>query len=523
MELGWIDGLVLVTLLLLAIAIGFLSGRKNRDLEGYLLGGRSLPWWAILGSIVATETSTATVLSIPGVGLSETGMQWLQITFGFVLGRAIVVAVFLPLYFDGKLMTAYQVLDRRLGHRVKSTASGLFLVTRNLGDGLRLFLAGAVLEAIFGWPLAGCVIAMGIVTITYTFFGGLRSVVWNDCIQFVIYIIGGVAAVFLLIRLIPGGWDEAIRFADETGRLRLTDWTFSFSNPYNVWAGLIGGAVLTIGTHGTDHMMVQRYLGARSRRDAGRAVFLSSLVVMAQFALFLWIGVLLGCFYSTAPLDPSIKPDQVFAHFIVDHFPKNVGLIGLMLAAILAAAMSTLSSSLSASVSAFVNDFYVPMRGRRNAAASGRRYRTISISFPQNPLRASRRSVRVDRSPPNLLRFSRFLTIVFGVLQIGIGIWASTFSESVINNALAIAGFSAGLLLGIFLLGISWRSIGQNAVLLGTAVGTVVLVLVSFILRDDAGRPWVAWPWMAAIGSVTTFVAGTLAGWCGCFSNAKGD
>lgn len=522
MELGWIDGLVLVALLTLAIAIGFWSGRKNRDLEGYLLGGRSLPWWAILGSIVATETSTATVLSIPGVGFSETGMQWLQITFGFVIGRAIVVAVFLPLYFEGKLMTAYQVLDRRLGHRVKSTASALFLVTRNVGDGLRLFLAGAVLEAVFGWPLAGCVIVMGLVTITYTFFGGLRSVVWNDCIQFVIYIIGGVAAVFLLIRLIPGGWDEAVRFADQTGRLQFVNWSFSFSNPYTIWAGLIGGAVLTIGTHGTDHLMVQRYLGARSRRDAGRAVLFSSVVVMAQFALFLWIGVLLACYYSTAPLDAAIKPDQVFANFIVDHFPKNVGLIGLMLAAILAAAMSTLSSSLSASVSALVNDFYIPMRKQQRRGSSTQRYATVVLRFDRQPQPQSRR-MRVDRSPANLLRLSRSLTLVFGVIQIGIGIWASTFSESVINNALAIAGFSAGLLLGIFALGITWHRIGQNAVIVGAAVGAVVLSLVSFILKDDAGNALVAWPWMAAIGSVTTFVAGSLAGAFGSIFDAKGD
>ena len=523
MELGWIDGAVLALLLALSIAIGFWSGRKNRDLEGYLLGGRSLPWWAILGSIVATETSTATVLSIPGVGFSETGMRWLQITFGFVLGRAIVVAVFLPLYFDGKLMTAYQVLDRRLGHRVKSTASALFLVTRNVGDGLRLFLAGAVLEAVFGWPLIGCVIVMGLVTITYTFFGGLRSVVWNDCIQFVIYIIGGITAVFLLIRLIPGGWQEAIRFADQTGRLQLVNWTFSFSNPYTIWAGLIGGAVLTIGTHGTDHMMVQRYLGARSRRDAGRAVILSSVVVMAQFALFLWIGVLLACLYSSEPLDPAIKPDQVFANFIVDRFPQNVGLIGLMLAAILAAAMSTLSSSLSASVSALVNDFYVPMRRRQNRPTTPHLYRTVSLSFDKQSPAPRRKPFGVDRMLPELLPLSRSLTLVFGIIQIGIGVWASTFSESVINNALTIAGFAAGLLLGMFALGILWPSIGQNAVLFGTVVGGVVLALVSFILKDDTGRPLVAWPWMAAIGSLTTFTAGSLAGVVAFSLEPKGD
>ena len=513
MELGWIDGLVLITLLGLAIVIGFVSARRNRDLEAYLLGGRSLPWWAILGSIVATETSTATVLSIPGVGYSETGMRWLQITFGFILGRSIVVSVFLPLYFDGKLMTAYQVLDRRLGGRVQSVASALFLVTRNLGDGLRLYLAAAVLEAVFGWPLAGCVIVMGVVTILYTFFGGLRSVIWNDCIQFAIYIFGGLAAVLILIDQLPGGWAQASEFATETGRLQLINWQFSFSNPYNIWAGLIGGAVLTIGTHGTDHMMVQRYLAARSRRDAGRAVFLSSIVVMLQFGLFLWIGVLLACYYSQHPLGEAIKPDQVFAHFIVDHFPKGVGLIGLMLAAILAAAMSTLSSSLSASVSALVNDFYVPWRRRRTRKPDPLRYHKYRLTSRPGAVARYRWHAAAKGSDLHLLPISRWLTLCFGVIQIGIGIWASTFSESVINNALAIAGFSAGLLLGMFTLGICWQSIGQNAVITGAVVGAVVLALVSFILKDDAGKPLVAWPWMAAIGSLTTFAVGTLTGY----------
>ncbi|MCO8122129.1 sodium:solute symporter [Stieleria sp. TO1_6] len=480
-ELGWIDGLVLVGLLGVAIAIGFITGRKNTTTESYLLGSRSLPWWAILGSIVATETSTATVLSLPGVGYGETGMRWLQIALGFVLGRTIVVMVFLPLYFDGKLMSAYQVLEKRLGSKVKSFASLLFLVTRNLGDGLRLYLAGAVLEAVFHWPFVQCVVVVGSVTILYTFFGGLRSVIWNDCIQFVIYVIGGIAAVAILIHLIPGGWSEIWSFAGRTDRSVLFNPEFSLSNPYNLWAGLIGGAVLTIGTHGTDHMMVQRYLSARSQQDAGRAVFLSSIVVVVQFALFLWIGVQLACFYSHYPLTDSIKPDKVFAHFIVDHFPKNVGLIGLMLAAILAAAMSTLSSSLSASVSALVNDFYVPLK-------------------------------RQPVSDRQLLRVSRWMTVGFGVLQIAVSIWANTLDESVINNALKIAGFSAGILLGLFALGIARRRASQTAVLIGAVAGIVVLVTVSFILKTPEGADRVAWPWLALIGSTTTFAVGSLAG-----------
>ena len=479
-ELGWIDTSVLVVLLVVAIAIGFLSGRKNKDTESYLLGGRSLPWWAILGSIVATETSTATVLSIPGVAFGESGMRWLQIAMGYILGRAIVVWFILPLYFEGKLLTAYQVLEQRLGKKVKLAASALFLITRNVGDGLRLFLAGLVLQALLGWPFAGSVIAMGVVTIIYTFFGGLRSVVWNDCIQFVIYMIGGVAAVFILVDQIPGGWEETVAFARDTGRLVFVDTQFQLSNPYTIWAGMIGGAVLTIGTHGTDHIMVQRYLSARSQRDASRAVFLSSIVVFIQFALFLWIGVQLACFYAQDAFVAPDRGDQVFAHFIVNYFPQNVGLIGLMLAAILAAAMSTLSSSLSASVSALMNDFYVPMCAE-------------------------------PPSDAKQLQLSRWLTVVFGVVQIGVGIWANTLDESVVANALTIAGFSAGLLLGVFLLGILMRGISETAVLVGGASGLIVLSIVAFILKDDEGKAIVAWPWLALIGSSVTFTVGAIA------------
>ncbi|WP_417851924.1 sodium:solute symporter [Thalassoglobus sp.] len=478
-ELGPIDVVVLISLLLAAIAIGFWSGRKNTDVESYLLGGRSLPWWAILGSIVATETSTATVLSVPGVAFGDAGMKWLQIAFGYIVGRMVVVQVFLPLYFKGKLLTAYQVLDSRFGTATKTTASLLFLVTRNLGDGLRLFLAGIVLHTLLGWPFVNCVIAMGVVTIFYTFFGGLRSVVWNDCIQFVIYMLGGVAALFIIASQVPEGWSQIWTFAETSGKLKIIETKFLISDPYNIWAGMIGGAVLTIGTHGTDHMMVQRYLSARSQGEAGRAVFLSSLVVLVQFALFLFIGVELACYYS---LDGNVAPekaDQVFAHFIVNQFPRNTGLIGLILAAILAAAMSTLSSSLNASSSAFLNDFYVPN----------------------------------CQTPPDdhtQLKISRWLTVGFGVLQIGIGVWAISLERTVVNNALTIAGFSAGLLLGIFSLGVLTKRASQKSAIGGAFVGLIVLIIVQFVLKNSDGNPLVAWPWIALIGSVTTFSVGML-------------
>lgn len=485
-SLGPVDLAVLCISLVAAIAVGFWSGRKSVDAESYLLGGRDLPWWAILGSIVATETSTATVLSVPGVGFGETGMKFLQIAFGYIVGRMVVVKVLLPLYFEGKLFTAYEVLDQRFGNATRKSASLLFLVTRNLGDGLRLFLAGVVLHALLGWSFATCVIVMGMITIVYTWFGGLRSVVWNDCIQFVIYMVGGVASVFIITHNIPGGWEAVQQFAAQTGKARIFEFSFALADANNIWAGLIGGAVLTIGTHGTDHMMVQRYLSARSQQDAGRAILLSAVVVMLQFALFLFIGVQLACFYSTSAAAAPEKADEVFAHFVVNFFPQNIGLIGLILAAILSAAMSTLSSSLNASASACLNDFVIPRR-------------------------------KIELTEAEQLSWSRKLTLAFGLLQIGIGIGASRLDETVVKNALTIAGFSAGLLLGVFLLGVRTDRVRQFDALCGAAVGLLVLLIVQFVLPHYGVR--VAWPWLALIGSTTTFVFGQLS--CLLFSPAS--
>jgi SSS family solute:Na+ symporter len=484
MQLGWIDIVVLCVYLASAIVVGLAVSGKSKSLEAYLLGDRDLPWWAILGSIVATETSTATVLSVPGEAYGPSGMKFLQLAIGYVVGRAVIVYFLLPLYFRGQLFTAYQVLDQRFGGLVRRAASLLFLITRNLGDGLRLFLAAIVLQKLAGWDLEASVLVMGLVTIVYTYFGGMRSVVWNDCIQFVIYMVGAVAAVFVIASNIDGGWRALWDFAAEHRKLELFDFDLSLSKPYTLWAGLIGGAVLTIGTHGTDHMMVQRYLSARSEAEAGRAIFLSGIVVFLQFFVFLFIGVELACYYAQHPEIRLTKADEVFAEFIVHGFPANTGLVGLMLAAILAAAMSTLASSLNSSASALVNDFYVPWR-------------------------------REPATQEHLFSLTRRLTVVFGVVQIGVGIAAGRlFSDpnnTVVKNVLAIAGFSFGLLLGIFLLGLFARRAGQISALIGGAVGLAVLVAVKF-----AAPQWgltIAFPWLALIGSTTTFIAGWLVSW----------
>lgn len=495
-SIGPVDMLVLAVAIGSAVVIGVRLRGTDQTLENFFVGNRALPWWAILGSIVATETSTATVLSLPGEGYGPNGFRFIQIALGFMLGRLVVVWLFLPRFFKGQVSSAYELLEAQFGTRVKSIASLLFLVTRNLGDGLRLFLAATVFQELTGWSFLVSAFGIGAVTMLYTYFGGMRSVVWNDCIQLIIYMIGALATVAILANLLPGGFSALIDYAESNGKLQWLEWYppevsdrvgdetdrsmwlyWLLEEPYQIWAGLIGGAFLSIGTHGTDQMMVQRYLCARNRMEASLALALSGVAVLLQFALFLTIGVGLAAFYASQE-NAIASGDQVFTHFIINHFPKNLGLVGLMLAAIFAAAMSTLSSSLNSSASAVINDFVLPRFGK---------------SWNQR----------------QLMKMTRPLILGFGCLQIAISIWATTFDQSVIRNSLAIAGFSAGLLLGWFGLAIFQPSLTSRDAIIGLLSGLAILLGLQFGSAAGDwlfGRPLqVAWPWFAPIGALATF------------------
>jgi solute:Na+ symporter, SSS family len=477
MAIGGIDLAIVVVYMLATIAVGLWMGRGQRNATDYLLGGRNLPWWAILFSIVATETSTVTFLSVPGIAYDgkQGNFCFLQLAMGLVIGRFVIVFVLLPQYFRGELFSAYEVLDRRFGGATKQTASVLFIVTRTLADGLRLFLTAIVLEKLAGMELGTAVLTVGAVTIIYTVFGGMKSVVWNDCIQFFIYMFGAILAGWLILRFLPGGWEQLWTFAQENGKLRLFDFSTSHTQPYTFWAGLIGGMFLTIGTHGADQLMVQRYLCAKSQRDAAWALGASGLVVFAQFALFLLLGVGLACFYREfPPAAPFASNDKVFVAFIVDYLP--VGARGIVLVAILAAAMSTLSSSLNSSATAAVNDLYLPCR-----------------KSPPTPI--------------HVVVVSKVLTVVFGLLQIGVGILGGYLARSVIDGVLSIAGFTMGIILGVFFLGVLTRRVDQRSALVGLVAGLAVVSYVQFGTN-------LAWPWLTVVGCSTTFAAGLAASLC---------
>jgi SSS family transporter len=462
------------------LGVGWWFSRRQRNIRDYFLSGNDTPWWALMGSIVATETSTVTFISVPAYAFAAnaagTGgnFTFLQIVFGYLIGRLIVVTLFIPLYFKGELFTVYQVLDQRFGGRVKRTAASLFLVTRSIADGIRLFLTAIVLVALTGWADPVSILIIGVVTIAYTYLGGMAAVIWTDAIQLVVYLVGALVAALVLLGKIPGGWNEVMTVGQAMHKFDVLDFTFDLSRSYTFWAGVIGGAFLTTATHGTDQLMVQRYLCARTPGQATLALLTSGVVVLAQFALFLFIGTMLFVFYQHAgplPAEVAAKADRVFPHFIVTQLP--VGIVGLVVAAIFAAAMSTLSSSLNSLAATAVTDFYRPL-------------------------------VAPDKSDAHYLNASRLFTALWGLVQIAVAMVAIAMQGRGVDAVLAVASFTNGPVLGLFLLSTLTKQVGPRGALAGVVVGIAGMTFVWVQLK-------ISWQWYVLLGSTITFVTGWLA------------
>jgi SSS family solute:Na+ symporter len=479
MQLHALDLFIIVAYMLGVTAFGWYFGRKQKNIRDYFLSDREVPWWALAGSIVATETSTVTFISVPAFAFAANArgeggnFTFMQLVVGYMIGRLVIILLLLPMYFRGELFTVYQVLDKRFGGHVKRTAASLFLITRSLADGIRLFATALVLVALTGWSDPTSILIIGIVTVLYTYLGGMSAVIWTDVIQLVIYLAGAIAAALILLHGIPGGWNEVVTVGNEFHKFQLLDFTVQLGRSYTFWAGVIGGAFLTTATHGTDQLMVQRYLCSKNARQATTALVASGVVVFAQFVLFLLIGVMLFVFYRHFPqLPPDVasRADRVFPHFIVTQLPS--GMVGLVIAAIFAAAMSTLSSSLNSSAATALTDFYQPLIAR-------------------------------DRSDAHYLKVSRVMTACWGGVQIIVAILAISMHQRVVDAVLSIASFTNGPVLGVFLLGALTKRVGRIGALSGIAVGAFVMVIVWAKLQ-------VSWQWYVLIGSLVTFLTGWL-------------
>ena len=464
-----VDYGVLLIYLVGVAALGSWFGRKMKDTRDYFLGSRELPWWAVSLSIVATETSTLTFIGVPALAYTS-NMTFLQLTFGYFLARIVISLLFIPAYYRGELFTAYQFLDRRFGHKTRSFSSVIFLVTRVLADGVRLFATAIPLALVTGMSYPKAIAIIAVVTVLYTYMGGIKAVVWMDVIQILVYLTGAFVAVLAILHKLPGGWNEVTQVASAAGKFQMLDFRFSLHIPYTFWSGVLGGTFLTMASHGTDQLMVQRLLTCRSQRDSQKALIGSGFVIVAQFAFFLLIGVMLYVFYQRFPLGRELhRADEIFPLFIVQQLPQ--GISGLVIAAIFAAAMSTLSGTLNSLASSTVVDLYKPF-------------------------------LKKELTPKRELLISRWITLVWAAILIGVAALAASWGN-VLEVGLTIASFTYGGLLGAFLLGRLVPRANQTGALTGMVLGLATMLCVS--------TTSVAWPWYVLIGTSVTFVTGLLA------------
>lgn len=469
MHLNPVDVAIIVLYLICITLFGLRFRKSQRSLRDYFLADRNIPWWAIALSIVAAETSTLTIIGTPAIAYGG-NFGFLQLVFGYLLGRIVICILFIPQYFRGELFTAYQLIDRRFGPVLHRVTAAVFLLLRSAAEGVRVWAVSIVVVIAFHISDVAAVAVIMVLTLIYTFEGGLAAVIWTDVIQMVIYVVGTLVGFITLIHLVPGGWHAIHAAAASAGKLRVFDFSFKLSQTYTFWAGVIGGMFLNTASHGTDQLMVQRLLAARNERESKLALLSSGVIILAQFTLFLLVGAGLWMFYGLHPQEGQFtKLDYAFPTFIVQHMPR--GISGVLIAAILAAAMSNLSAALNSLSSTTIVDFYLPLR----------------------PETSERRRIAL----------SRIATVAWGIVLFALGL-GSRYGGSVLERGLAIASLGQGALLGIFLLGILTRRAKQAGAIIGMLCGLGLSIYVW-------GWTTVPYTWYVTVGALTTFFVGYVA------------
>lgn len=489
MGFGTVDFFIVGFYLVAITTVGVIAGGKQYSTRDYFLGGKNIPWWAVSFAVVATETSTLTFISIPGLAYL-TNLNFLQVTFGYVIGRILVSVIFLPAYVRGELDTAYAYLSKRFGDKTRNVASVTFMFTRVVADGVRLFATAIPLVIILrSWDALAnvsneqiyivSIVVMALMTLLYTSIGGVRAVVWTDVVQMFIYLLGAIAAAWVLLSELQGGGRLFLSEVLATGKLSVLNFSdFAsisdfFKTPYTFIASILGGTVLSMASHGTDQLIVQRLLTTRTLRDSQKALITSGIIVVFQFAAFLFIGVLLFVYYGGVSLTELglVKADEVFPKFIIERMPS--GLSGFIIAALLAAAMSTLSGSVNSLASAAMHDIY-------------------------KPYFASKTSSEKD------IKLSRLFSILWSVLLIGMAFFFIYYGSKVlVETALGVASITYGGMLGMFLLGVLVKKTQQSDAIAGFIAGILTMIVV-FI------SGWFGWTWYILIGSGVTIGVGSV-------------
>lgn len=480
-----LDFIVLAAYLVGTTVLGVWLGRNQKDSKDYFVAGNAIPWWAVLFSVVATETSALTFISIPGLAYT-TNLGFLQIAAGYLVGRIVVAYTLLPRYYQGELVTAYALLEKRFGVGTRRFASIIFLVTRAFADSVRVFATAIPIALILGptvpqqYVMPVAILVLGALTLIYTYHGGMRAVVWTDVLQTSVYLLGGLSAVYLLGKGVSGGWGAILSQANAAGKLRVIDVYFGFDKPYTLFAGLIGGAFLSMASHGADQVIVQRLLAAQNLKESRKALIGSGVAVFVQFTLFLMIGIGLYAFYQAKAF---AVPDSIFPTFVVDSMPA--GLRGLIVAAVLAATMSAHSGAMNSLAASTTHDIYLPLSGRR-------------------------------ADDPRTLKMAKLFTLFWGAVLLIAALLYKQQGTPVVVIALSIASFTYGALLGGFFLGMLWRRAIQRDAILGMGVGIIAMSFVVFAKPIMAEFPaltnaltpisHIAFPWYVLIG--TSFTMG---------------
>jgi solute:Na+ symporter, SSS family len=465
MGLNRIDFAIIALYLAGITVFGLRFRKKQRTLRDYFLAGRDIPWWAIALSIVAAETSTLTIISIPGLAY-DSNFTFLQVVMGYVVGRIVISFILLPHYFRGDLYTAYELIERRFGRGLRSFTAGLFLFTRAAAEGVRVYAVSIVVSIALG---TGQILSIAIITaltLVYTFEGGLAAVIWTDVVQTAIYVGGTLVGLVTITHLVPGGWTTIHTAAAAAGKLQVFDFQANFLAPYTFWAGLIGGTFFTVASHGTDQLIVQRLLAARGQKQSTTALISSGFAILFQFALFLTVGVMLWAYYRV-PSATFGRADRIYPTFIVSRMPH--GISGLLIAAILAAAMSNLSAALNSLSSSAILDFYARFRP--------------------------------DMEEKTKMRLSRLATLIWAVVLFGLALIALRKAGRVVEVGLQIASVAYGALLGAFLLGVLTKRANQR----GAAIGMTCGLITELYLWLGTRIPWT---WWVLIGTTVTFVTG---------------
>lgn len=480
MGFSGLDYVIVVVYLAGVTLAGILLSKNQHTTKDYFLGGKQMAWWSVGFSIVASETSTLTFISVPGLAY-QTNLHFLQLVFGYFIGRVLVSVLFIPAYYRGDLETAYDFLGRRFGMPLRKFTSTVFIVTRVLASGVRLFATAIPVHIITGLDYASSILVIGVFTILYTYLGGLKAVVAMDVVQLFIYLSGAVASMVLILHHLPGGWSDVAGFATagKANKFEIVNafWGGSFidflSSPYTLLGGLLGGTFLTMASHGTDQLLVQRLLGCRSKGESQRALMLDASMIVLQFAFFLVLGLCLFAYYGGVPIAQLglRSSDEVFPKFIVESLPT--GLAGLVIAGVLASAMGTLSSSISSLASStYLDLFRLSARGQALTA-------------------------------PAELRWSRILTLVWGIVLVGGAMLFTDTRNPVVELGLKIASFTYGGLLGTFFLGLLFRNTGERDAFVGLLAGLIAMGAVLEFTRID-------FTWHTLIGCLVTIAAGNL-------------